>query len=138
MTEDKFLTNLKHLNAKIIPIKDDNFIEITNILLKKINLPTMPDELIKLYKNIGNIMLAGSIILSIDNSYKYSLYNLNLKLQHIQKLNCKTIFGISDLFYFAYDKNNNYYMLDNTYLNIVDESKDLYQIVINCLTIGII
>ena len=141
MTTNEFLSFVKSRGAIIFPPQPTD-IAVINTKLQNIRAAMLPAFMIYLYKYCSGITLGAACVFGpseIQRGIKYpmpSIEKINHDMTGNKNLFGKTVFGINDLFWFAFDVNGNCFMLDNLTLSVLRKYDDPYRAMIDCLVIG--
>jgi hypothetical protein len=142
MTTNEFLSLVKSRGATIFPPASETAITFANTELQNIRAAMLPAFMFDLYKHCSGITLGSACIFGtseIQRGIKYPLPSIE-KINHDmignKNLFGKTVFGINDLFWFAFDANGTCFMLDNLTLSVLRKYDDPYRAMVDCLIIG--
>ncbi len=142
MTQSEFLDAIKSRGAKIFPAAPSSQIPLTNTALQNIRAAMLPMVMINLYGEIGAINMGTGYIFGpndIERGAEYpipSIVKINQELTDTPTIQCKTIFGRNDLFWFAFDCFGTFYMLDSLTLRPLRKYDDAYRALTDCLMGG--
>ncbi len=142
MNGKEFSDFIKSNNVKIIPPFEDRELILTNAGLQKMRAAILPNDLIELYKKVGGFNLNGAYVfgpkefLRQNTSAVPSIMEINKQLTDFQCMRGKTVFARNDLFWFAFDVNGEFFMLDNLTLKPLKKYDNLFNAICDCLTVG--
>lgn len=142
MEIQEFLSNMKTKGAFLAPPALPSQISVTNINLQKIHAATMPSFMLNLYKICGGMILDSGYILG-PGEFKQknqhpvpAIFQINQDMNNLSQMYGKTIFGMNDLFFFAFDSFGNCMMLDKQNLQVLRKYDDITHAMTDCLIGG--
>lgn len=142
MNKQEFLSLIKSRGARCFKAKDLTSINMANTYLQDMRCAMLPAFLQDFYGTCFGITLGPACIfgpVEIDRGTKYplpSIMQINHDMTANKNLFGKTIFGMNDLFWFAFDTNGQCMMLDNLTLSTLRKYDDPYRAMIDCLIVG--
>ena len=142
MNTNEFLSLMKSRGATIFPASTARDVTLATNALQSRRCAMLPSVLIDLYKytsaiNLGNGYIFGPTECARGTRFPIpGIVDINMEVAGNDALRGKTIFGINDLFWFAFDAFGSFYMLDNLTLRILRKYDDPYRAMSDCLIAG--
>ena len=137
-----FLGNMKSRGAFLAPPPSPSQTSVTNINLQKIHAAMLPSYMLNIYNICGGIILdSGYILGPAEFRHKNqhpvpSIFQINQNMSNLSEVYGKTIFGINDLFFFAFDSFGNCTMMDKQNLAILRKYDNVFRAMTDCLMGG--